>query len=285
MTNYPIQKVLHYHLAKEKKNFKITSEYAISEKLDGWYVYLDYIDNKWRGFKSSGSNIIPALDHLIPKLKNFTPKNNTRFIFEGTIPRKGIYEVNSALKRQKEDALNIILNLHDVIELDNPWLAYITRSLSNIASYSENLSDVLENRFKLIETLEITKNEEVFLKHFNEITSRNGEGIVLKKINAGYSFGKKNSDVMKIKEEVTEECIVVNLVKGENKYSDTTGALVVKRANGVYIQVSGMTDKQREEWWEDKTSIIGKTVEIKAMKELPDGTLREPRFKFIREDR
>lgn len=284
MTNYPIQKVLHYHLAKEKKNFRITSEYAISEKLDGWYVYLDYIDNKWRGFKSSGSNIIPALDHLIPKLKNFTPKNNTRFIFEGTIPGKGIYEVNSALKRQKEDALNIILNLHDIIDLENPSVIYKTR-LEIITNVGYVLQDYLENRFKVIPTIDITEDESLFLNYFNMLTSENREGIILKKLNAGYSFGKRNSDMMKIKEEITEDCKVINIIKGEGKYQDTVGALVVQRENGVYIQVSGMTDKQRELWWEDRMSIIGKTVEIKAMKELPDGTLREPRFKLVREDR
>jgi hypothetical protein len=31
--------------------------------------------------------------------------------------------------------------------------------------------------------------------------------------------------------------------------------------------------------------IHGKVVEVKAMKELPDGSLREPRFKCIREDK
>lgn len=39
MINYPIQKVLHYQLAKEKKSFEVTSPYAIMEKLDGWYYH------------------------------------------------------------------------------------------------------------------------------------------------------------------------------------------------------------------------------------------------------
>jgi DNA ligase-1 len=46
-----------------------------------------------------------------------------------------------------------------------------------------------------------------------------------------------------------------------------------------------MTDAQRELWWAEPTLINGKVVEVKAMKELPDGSLREPRFKCIREDK
>ena len=48
---------------------------------------------------------------------------------------------------------------------------------------------------------------------------------------------------------------------------------------------SGMTDAQRDEWWKAESAIIGKVVEIKAMKRLKDGSLREPRFKSIRFDK
>jgi DNA ligase-1 len=75
------------------------------------------------------------------------------------------------------------------------------------------------------------------------------------------------------------------MVKGEGKYSDTLGALLVRDKNGITHTISGMTDGQRELWWENPLLIQGKVVEVKAMKELPDGSLREPRFKCIREDK
>lgn len=78
---------------------------------------------------------------------------------------------------------------------------------------------------------------------------------------------------------------MVGITIGEGKYCDTVGSLQVLRPNGIIINVSGMADSNKENWWEQPNEIIGKTVEIKAMKELPDETLREPRFKAIRYDR
>jgi DNA ligase-1 len=90
---------------------------------------------------------------------------------------------------------------------------------------------------------------------------------------------------MKIKEEVSKDLAVVGMVEGEGKYQGTLGALIVQSRDGTKHQVSGMTDDQRERWWNSKELIIGQVVEVKAMKELPDGQLREPRFKCIRHDK
>ena len=47
-----------------------------------------------------------------------------------------------------------------------------------------------------------------------------------------------------------------------------------------------MTDYQRKVWWQSNgVEIIGRIVEIKAMKKLKDGQYREPRFKAIRHDK
>jgi hypothetical protein len=46
-----------------------------------------------------------------------------------------------------------------------------------------------------------------------------------------------------------------------------------------------MTDKQRTTWWNARSLIIGQVIEVKAMQELPDGSLREPRFKCVRFDK
>ena len=280
--NYPIQKVLHYHLAKEKKNFKITSPYAIMEKLDGWYVYIDFFDGKTEGLKSSSGRLIPSLKYLSDRLAIIKPIYDCRIIFEANIPGLKFHETNGILNRKYEQAENVILNLHDMIEFELWKTPFINRYEKVNTQLFE---DVLENQFNLIPIIEITNKESLFIEWFEQLTSIGNEGIILKNIDASYSFGKRNSDVMKIKEEVTEDCIVLDIIEGQGKYKDTTGALVVARENGTVIQVSGMTDAQREDWWFNRDNILHKYVEVKAMKELPDGTLREPRFKAVRYDR
>src|SRR5574343_903476 len=290
MNELPIQKVLHYHLAKEKKNFKLTSSYAIMEKFDGWYVYLDILDGELEGFKSSSGRIIPSLNYLVPKLKNWLKNNydySARLIFEATIPGLKFHEINGILNRKYEPAENVVLNLHDMVSLlpDQAGISFTSRY--NILEHNilPPLQDVLQNQVDIIPIREISQYENVFYSHFNDIISEGGEGIILKNIDAGYSFGKRNSDVMKIKEEITEDLEVIGLIEGEGKYRDTTGALKLIRTNGKEIYDYGMTDKERETWWENPSAIIGKYVEIKAMKELTDGTLREPRFKAVRYDK
>jgi DNA ligase-1 len=151
--------------------------------------------------------------------------------------------------------------------------------------YVDVFQQVIGEQASLIEILEVSKEEPVFYDHFGNVISKGGEGVILKDIDSGYFFGKRNDRMLKIKEEVTKDFVVIGIAEGEGKYKDTLGTLVVQGKNRVTHSISGMTDAQRELWWSEPSLIHGKVVEVKAMKELPDGSLREPRFKCIREDK
>ena len=281
----PIQKVLHLSEAKKKKSFQFNSNYAILEKLDGWYVYLDCIEGIWGELCSSAGREIPSLTYLSKKFKRLsTPSRNLRFIFEATIPGMLFHETNGILNRKYEDAEGVVLNLHDVVPIDESSTPFYVR-YENCKMYIDVFQQVIGEQASLIEILEVSKEEPVFYDHFGNVISKGGEGVILKDIDSGYFFGKRNDRMLKIKEEVTKDLLVVGFLKGEGKYSDTLGALVVQGKNGVRHAVSGMTDAQRDMWFVMPSLIHGKVVEVKAMKELPDGSLREPRFKCIREDK
>ena len=65
--------------------------------------------------------------------------------------------------------------------------------------------------------------------------------------------------------------------------------MTLQRKNGTIIEVVVADQTRRAEWLLDPRLIIGKVVEVVAMKELEDGRLREPRLKDaknpIREDK
>ena len=90
---------------------------------------------------------------------------------------------------------------------------------------------------------------------------------------------------MKIKEELTLDLLVIGMEEGEGKFKGTLGALVVRERDGTEHKVSGMTLKQRNAWWTNPLGIRGVVVEIAAMKRLPNGSLREPRYKATRFDK
>ena len=63
------------------------------------------------------------------------------------------------------------------------------------------------------------------------------------------------------------------------------GALKVKWKNGKTINVSGMTDYQRNLWWDKPEEIIGKIIEVRGMMDSTKGSIVQPRFKSIRHDK
>lgn len=282
-TLYPPQKVLHLEKAKSIKNNMFTCDYVILPKIDGIYLYVDYIEGVWYPPCTSSGRVLPSVEHLLPSFKKLKVPDNSRLIFEGTIKGEPFHTLNGIFNRKYERAENVVFWFHDLIKLKEPNISFIWRH-TDLEKLILN-ADSLDFEPEVIGRFDITNSLDVVRNYFDMVISDGGEGVILKKIDHGYDFGKRNSSMLKLKEEITEDCIVLDILEGQGKYKDTTGALVVARENGTVIQVSGMTDAQREDWWFNRNNILHKYVEIKAMKELPDKTLREPRFKCVRYDK
>ena len=63
------------------------------------------------------------------------------------------------------------------------------------------------------------------------------------------------------------------------------GGLILKFKDERTVRVSGMSDNERSEWWNNRSLIIGKVVEVEAMKDSSKGVLREPIFVSARHDK
>lgn len=287
MSNYPIQKALHLADAKKVKKFKF-SEYGVMEKIDGNYVYIDCVDGVWGCFRTSAHRELDSLRYLSKKIQGRPPisgYDNHRHIFEATIPGLEFHEANGVLNRRTEQAVGVILHLHDQVAFDMPenWFMGRYQGCKNVI---DGFKDVLGDQVQLVPLLsESCTSEEHAQQLFQEVTARGGEGIILKDLSAGYHFGKRNNTLMKIKEEITRDLLVIDMVEGNGKYKGLLGALIVISRAGVRMEVSGMEDKDRVNWWQTPETIMGKVVEVKAKNELPNGMLREPRFKAIRWDK
>tara|TARA_R110002020_G_scaffold36419_7_gene109517 strand:+ start:441 stop:1325 length:885 start_codon:yes stop_codon:yes gene_type:complete len=287
--NIKPQKALHLHEDEDKKKPKhVGHRYIVTEKKDGWYGYYDSDDGHIR---SRAGRIIPSLADVSQDLhKTVQPKvellGNFRIIFEILLPEEpNFYTMNGILNRKEViDSSKVELYMHDLLLEDNMTITARGRytTLSELVRSEWGYCPVyvqVAHVFTVSEYIDTWKS-------FAEVVwGSGGEGVILKRADSLYSSGKRNADLMKIKEEITLDLLVIGVDEGEGKYQGTTGALIVRDKAGNRHHVSGMTDEQRDLWWNSQLDIVGSVVEVKAMKVNADGSLREPRFKAIRHDK
>ncbi|WFZ78512.1 ATP-dependent DNA ligase [Aeromonas phage vB_AsaP_MQM1] len=120
------------------------------------------------------------------------------------------------------------------------------------------------------------------------------EGAVLKLTTGTWEAGKRDYRQVKVKEKLSYDVTVVGMCSGKEgtKYEHTLGKLLVlfrafgdSRGKPLVVPVSGMTDTQRNLWWEHPELIIGQCVKMDAKSFTEFGNLREPRFKEVRGDK
>lgn len=279
------QKVLHLEDELRKKKPNISGNYIVSEKLDGWYVYAEYDPNNgWDYFRSSSGRIIPSMKAFKDLLKNqiaVLPQYKAIYIAEAIIPNMDFHIMNGIFNRTKGncEAFNVQFYFHDVYFPDRPGLTNLQR-YNILETHIPQTSD----NFKLHKYIDIMPFS-AWEDAFKDIISNNKEGIVIKQAEGFYWEGKRNASLMKMKEQISRDLLIVGVEEGLGKYTGMVGNLVCKNKSGGIINVAGLTDNQRIQWWNNPQEIVGRVVEVKAMKELPNGVLREPRFYRVRSDK
>ncbi len=130
----------------------------------------------------------------------------------------------------------------------------------------------------------------VIEKIYNDCLDQGYEGLIVKDLWAPYQL-KRSYAWQKIKPIETYDLKVIGIEPGEpgTKYEDLLGRLVVD-FNGVEVRVgSGLSDDQRQLWWEEPDRVLGKTIEIECQETTTNKqetiSLRFPRFKRLRQDK
>ena len=290
---------MHLYLDEEKKNPKhIGHKYCVMEKYDGWYMYIDCIDGQWQEIRSRAGRVIPSMANYTKQFQNingkYRPKRNVRLIFEGVIPNEKGYPTefktaNGWFNRKAPIHKPVLLMCHDLLTfdyLDTPFKTRYETLQYLIGIYRQNK---LVDGLGAVPILYTSNRPSEWYGTYENIIKQydnQGEGVILKRLDAPYSSDKRNADLLKIKCEKTFELRVVGKVEGEGKYKGTLGKLIVEDANGIRNGISGMSDEQRHLWWKDfEGTIEGAIVEVQCMKVLSNKSLREGRFKAVRHDK
>ena len=101
------------------------------------------------------------------------------------------------------------------------------------------------------------------------IYKEKGEGVMLNTMDGRYEI-KRSKHLLKVKDTQTLELPVVDLQEGIGKYKGMLGAFIAEY-KGTRVGVgSGLTDAQRQEYWDEK--FIGSKIEIDTFGESKDKT-------------
>ena len=107
---------------------------------------------------------------------------------------------------------------------------------------------------------------------FDEVRRKGYEGLVLR---------GPNGERLKVKDKITLDLIVLDVIEGKGRNKGRTGALVTSKG-----KVSGMSDQQREEFWHHGgADIIGQMIEVECMELTEYGKMRHARFIRVRDDK
>ena len=284
MTNLKVQKVL--HLAKEltKKKPNVNHLYMVTRKIDGIYIYIDFdVETGWGYIHSRANRIIPAFKFLQPTLGNrlAIPSTNMRLIAEAYIDNTPFHILAGVFNRSvgNFDATEVKFNVHDVVTEAN-----VLPAIERFSAIPHVLTKG-DDRFTRAELLHVSNSPDLWEKTFNEVVKDGYEGIVLKQANSIYSSGKRNSSLMKIKREVTADLLAIRLEETTGEKGEPNVNLVLLSKDNVEISVRVGNFEERESFLANPAIVIGRVVEIAAMEKLPNGTYREPVYKYIRDDK
>ncbi len=277
------------------KNLPEGKQYHITEKLDGVFAFFLFLEGYWRAFTRTGETIYSAC-HLCNNLHMLRVDKQLVIVGEllKYLPEEGMYasvgETSGSVRLRSVQDPYLHLVIHDILNQDE----FI--SGSSPVEYMDRIardSEVLPWSF--LKSLPV-RVPPCFLNDTQGATqiasgifARGGEGIILRDPHATWEAGKRDHRIMRIKQFITKDLEVVGVKEGVGKMAGMAGSLMCRwqTPDGALheIPVAGGDFAQRTAWLQRPWQIIGKIIEVEAMRMTPEGFLREPRYKGTRFDK
>lgn len=290
-TQFLPQKVLHLHKELEKKKPNIVGNYMATIKAEGWYLLIHYIKNLgWQtplSYNSTSKTFreVPSLVWTSSLLRELpTPQWNCTLIVEGIVPGLPFEKLNGLLNRKNEPCLDVQFCMHDLVVPSLPALTSLER-WNLLQSLDISACGKL---FKKLELIQVSSFNQLLWENLaGKYIAQGEEGIVFKKADAAYQFGKRNSTLLKLKMECEKDLQALRLELTKGKKGNTGFTLVSKGLNGIEVRtvINSHVEQDTLEDLQARGLLATKVVKVKAMRELEDGKLKEPVYVGIRDDK
>ncbi|QIG73950.1 ATP-dependent DNA ligase protein [Rhizobium phage RHph_N34] len=226
-------------------------------------------------------NIDPRIEEELSKYPGW--------VFDSEADSVAKFQKTSGISRATKSGSNIKLTLRvfDAI----PYDAFFARkySVPYLTRYT-NLQSQWSNNpflFDLIAEHEVVNSIEEAEAVYHRVRAQGGEGVIVKTAYGTYNFDR-DTTWQKVKPLETIEARIIGKEEGnpKTKHVGRVGALIVQDYTGAISRVgSGMSDKLRQEIWDNWDEYENSLCEVKFMERTESGVFRHSRLSKIRLDK
>jgi DNA ligase-1 len=239
-------------------------------------------------FTRSGIEIT-SLDHL---KEEFIPIGKTLgyegVMFDGEVVSGSFFKTASDIRKKGVKATDAVYYAFDVMPIGDfiscgnrkthPWSV-------RQGALTKCIDDTKKGGIRRLPNF-IMKSEEEVYDLYNKVRDRGFEGVVIKDMNGLYT-PTRSPAWLKIKAEESEDLRILGAFEGTGKYVGMLGGFIVDR-EGTPVNVGGgFSDEERETFWKiyqvNPDDLKDRICEVLFHEVTPDGSLRHPRYKRMRD--
>jgi DNA ligase-1 len=280
--------------AKQEK--KMTSDKILQRKLDGVRVLVICVHGTVAIYSRNGkqfenfNHIIPQLQRVMPVIQNAMSTPN--FVLDGEMMSDDFQTLmRQAHRKYNADASDSRFHIFDIINYGGFMQGVSRVKQSSRTDMLHALRVRIEEEPNLVVEpflrvdLNTGEGIDVMHRYADECIAQGYEGIMIKDAGAPYEC-KRTTHWLKWKPNITVDLKVIAVEEGTGRNVGRLGALVCEGVDdGRTIKTnvgSGLTDSDRDSFWDSRNDIIGTIAEVRAdaVTQNQDGSysLRFPRF-------
>ena len=275
----------------KKHEKKMTGEVYVEPKLDGVRVITicDVDKDEVKMFSRNGKELM-NFPRILEQFDSMLDQMSESMVFDGEVMSDDFQTLMREIHRKggaKTD--DAVLNLFDCMPLEYfkegsyPYALNTRKELLQSFQYGPNISIV---EFVAMD-LDDDDGQKQFADYNRLCIDKGFEGIMVKPITGIYEC-KRSSLWLKVKPFIEVSLKVIDTEEGTGRNVGKLGALIVEGTDmDKFIKTnvgSGLTDEDRETFWQAKDKLIGQIVEVRAdaitqnQEATDEWSLRFPRF-------